>query len=116
MTRPELVPADIRAMAAPKAGRAPVVGSSAWRAGTIATKKQLTTKVAATTCHGWTMPVAINPARIIATRAVRPWATIRIMRRSRRSTSTPAGSESTSIGMPPVNETIPSQVGESVRS
>jgi hypothetical protein len=116
MTRPEFVPADIRAMAAPKSGRATVAGSSAWRAGMITTKKQPPTKAVAATCHGSTSPEAINPARMIATRAVSPWATMRAMRRSRRSTSTPAGSESTSIGMPPKNEVIPSQVGEPVRS
>ena len=69
-----------------------------------------------TTCHGWTCLVAISAASTIATSAVRPWATISTRRRSKRSTSTPAGNASTSIGMPRANETTPSQVGESVRS
>jgi hypothetical protein len=50
------------------------------------------------------------------TSAVIAWAKISTFRRSSRSTSTPAGSASTSIGMPLAKETMPSQVGEPVRS
>jgi len=58
----------------------------------------------------------ISPVSTKAVRAVSAWATISILRRSERSTITPAGSASSSIGMPLANDTIPSQVGEPVRS
>ena len=116
MIRPEFWPVDISAMAGPSCERSTVDESSAWRAGMISTNRQPERNAVTATCHGWTRPVAISSARITAISAVSPWAVISTMRRSKRSTTTPATSARISIGRPRANETIPSQVGELVRS
>jgi hypothetical protein len=114
MMRVELFPAELSASAFGKSSRGTSAGASACVAGcTTASSTPLST-AAMIKCQGSIQPRQLTKAMASANSAPRICAASRAFRRSIRSSSAPAGKESSKIGTPLANATWPTNDGLSV--
>jgi hypothetical protein len=106
---------ELSAIAFSKSSRPTISTVNDWRAGASKALATPSRKASTNTCQTCTRPVSVSRARIAASTIAATWVASSSRRLETRSTTVPAGSESSSTGAELAAAARPSSAGESVR-